>query len=124
MPLSGELDQLRQASKVGVVFFVNVLADLRHSRLRRDLFEGVVMFSSVCEGGTGIFQQIGFRAALLIVGVHHHARGRTAQVDTRLQHQIPRRGEFTLLQAKIVRGGETVWFCLMTRKKPAGDKLK
>lgn len=90
MPLSGELDQLRQASKVGRVFFINILADLRHSRLRRDLLEGGVVFRGVGEGRAGIFQQIGFRAALLIVGVHHHARGRAAQVDTRLQHQIPR----------------------------------
>lgn len=108
LPLSGELDQLRQASKVGSVFFIDILANLRHSRLRRDLFEGGVVFCGVSRGGAGIFQQIGLRAALLIVRVHHHARGRAAQVDTRLQHQIPRRGEFTLLQAKIVRGGETV----------------
>ena len=65
------------------------------------------MFSRVGQRGPGILADR-FRAALLIVRIHHHARGRAAQVDARLQHQIPRRRELTLLQAEIVRGGEAV----------------
>ncbi|MNN60868.1 hypothetical protein D3C81_1760750 [compost metagenome] len=94
-----ELDKLRQPGRIGGVFFVNVLAHLYHRRQRRNLFEGVVMFCGVSQGCAGVFQQIRFRAALLVVRVHHHARRRTAQVDARLQHQIPGRRQFTLLEA-------------------------
>ena len=85
-----ELNQLCQTGMVGVVFFVDILAHLLHRRLRGDFLKGLVMLCGIRKCRPGIFQQIGFRAALLIVGIHHHARGRAAQVDTRLQHQIPR----------------------------------
>ncbi|MNE34828.1 hypothetical protein D3C80_1285650 [compost metagenome] len=97
-----ELNQFRQPCRVVVIFFINVKTHLLHRRLRRNLFEGVVMFRRIRQRGTCIFQQVCFGRALLIIGVHHHTGGGAAQVDTRLQHQIPGRSEFTLLQTQIV----------------------
>ncbi len=66
------------------------------------------MFRRVCQRGARILQQFRFCAALLVIWVHHHAGRRAAQVDTRLQHQIPGRGQFALLHSQIVRGREAV----------------
>ena len=103
-----ELHQLREAGEVGQIFFIYVRARLRHCGLRGDFFEGLVMFRRVCQRGARILQQFRFCAALLVVRIHHHAGRRAAQIDTRLQHQIPGCGQFALLHPQIVRGREAV----------------
>ncbi|MNE51473.1 hypothetical protein D3C80_1461050 [compost metagenome] len=103
-----ELNQLCQPGRVVFVFFINVKTRLLHCWLRRNLFESVVVFRRIRQRASRIFQQVCFGAALLIIGIHHHTGGGTAQVDTRLQHQVPGRGQFTLLQTQIVCGRVTL----------------
>ncbi|MNC10928.1 hypothetical protein D3C75_586100 [compost metagenome] len=82
--------QLAQCLVVVLVVVINALHQGFQLRINGgNLFERGVMFLRFNEGFFGVIEQFRFCCTLPVAGIHHHAGRRAAQVDARLQHQLP-----------------------------------